>query len=122
MRIVTVVLAMLLASCSSIPRPGFATRYFGGTIGSAMHDNIIPQTDFMGAPISKTYTSEFATLPAIQSAPPAIVRGIQTQNCTDVARQRAQDVRDEGFDSDLQHQVFDTALADCRRWQVRTQR
>jgi hypothetical protein len=118
MRFIAIALALLLAACSSIPRPGFATRYFGGTIGSTMHDAVVPQTDFTGTPIAKPYTSEFAATPPVQSAPPALVRGIQTTSCTDAARQRALDVRDEGFGSDVQHQVFDKALADCRRWQA----
>ena len=119
MRVVAITLALLLACCSSIPRPGFATRYFGGTIGSTMRDAVIPQTDFMGTPIGKPYVSEFAGTPAVQSTSPVVVRGIQITNCTAAATQRAQDVRDEGFGSDVQHQVFDAALADCRRWQTR---
>ena len=114
----TIILALLLASCSELPKQGFMTRYLGGSIGTRMRSAVVPVTDFADRPIGQPYHSEFE--PAPPAAPAARpVHGIDRMNCDDVARKRAQDVLDEGYDRDVQQHVFDNALADCKQWQSR---
>ena len=117
MRPIVLLLGLLLSSCAALPRQGFATRYFGGTLGPTMRAVVVPVTDFAGNSIGEPYHSEF------QAAPPAprppMVHGISTTDCKEMATERAHDVGEEGFDAEVQQSVFDSALADCRRWQAR---
>jgi hypothetical protein len=115
MRTLSLVLALLLASCSSIPKQGFATRYLGGSIGTVMRTAVVPDTDFAGNPIGHSYRSEFGQ-PLPPPARPVRVNGLDTSDCTAVAANRAQDVQNEGFDDKVQRAVYEGALADCRHW------
>ncbi len=117
MRALCLALALLLTACSSLPKQGFATRYLGGSIGTIMRSAVVPDTDFAGKPIGQPYHSEFAQPAAIVApARPARVNGVDATDCTAVATARAQDVLNEGFDEKVQREVYDRALADCRRW------
>lgn len=115
--IASFILAGALASCSEIPKRGFATRYLASTLGPTIHDAIVPSTDFAGNPIADNWRSEFSEPPIAAPTSRRVVNGIAVSDCAEVARSRAHDVSDEGFDADVQSQVYEHALADCRAWQ-----
>ncbi|HEY0302416.1 MAG TPA: hypothetical protein VGC36_13810 [Rhizomicrobium sp.] len=44
------------------------------------------------------------------------------QKCNRIARERAFDVGNQGFDSDMQKTVYDRTYADCLAWAVRVEK
>lgn len=92
----------LAAACSSLPEPGFATRYLGGTLAGPVQSRSDPGPRF----IPETAQSEPAT-----QRPDDL--------CAATARDRASDAGSAGFGAATQKKVYDAALADCRAWMGR---
>jgi hypothetical protein len=104
MRPVVIALAAMacaaLASCSQFPSQGFLTKSLGGTIM-----NVAPSMDPPAR--SEVY------------AVPDRVGGEPTQHpddCTTAARARADDIKAQGFDEDLQKRTYDATFANCSKW------
>jgi hypothetical protein len=106
-----VTIAIAVASCS-LPEQGFATHYFGGSIGPALKYAVVPATDFSGQTTGATSANGRPTSEAY-------LDGTGRLSCESVARQRASDVAYQDYDEAVQKSVYDAALSDCQAWRAR---
>jgi len=98
--VLLVAITAFVAACSdmSVPQRGFAVQFF--------HRNIEPELD------PKTVFEG-----PVMVAPDG--RLVSVNSCEAAAKARAQDVAAQNFDLDLQQKVYESTLADCRKWHDR---
>jgi len=99
---VTFVAVFAVAACSNlgVPEQGFVTRYVTGPSSADLQDTLPP--------------SAVAPVNVPQSATGNVAS--QSEDCMAVARQRSREAAFQGFNEDVQKEVFDTAFADCDAW------